>query len=184
MPEPEDDPGSRVLQCIALRGSDTATLISAFGLLVHDRPGLVLELLGEGPIGESVHRRAEELGLDDRLSVRDLVPWTDLQRAVSRSTVTVFPTPGGVRARQAGRRSPVGERAPGARTVVLLCPAPPSGAVRRNTLVLNVAAGNPVDLAQALADVLDDAPGRPAGRLPRRTAASRRPGLFRRSPSS
>jgi glycosyltransferase involved in cell wall biosynthesis len=184
MPEPDDDPSFRILQCVALRGSDTRTLLSAFGLLVHDRPALALEVLGEGPIGESVHRRAVELGLEDRLSVRDLVPWTDLQRAVSRSTVTVFPTPGGVRARQAGRRTPSGEPVPPpTRTVVLLCPAPPSGVVRRDTLVVNVTAGDALDLAQALADVLDDPPRPATERLPRRTGASRRPPLFRRSPS-
>lgn len=179
LPEPEDDGLDGFLQCVAVRGSDTGTLLSAFGLLMADRPGLRLEVLGEGAIADEVHRQAEDLGFEDRLSVRDRLPSAELQRAVSRCTVMVLPDAGAVGTRPAPRRTPAGEVAtPHAPPVVLFCPTPFAVMVRRDAVVVGVVPGDVVDLARALADLLDGPPAPASDRSARRPAASPRPRLF------
>jgi glycosyltransferase involved in cell wall biosynthesis len=135
------------------------TLLTAFGLLAGDRPGLCLEIVGGGPLRRALRDLAADLGIDDVVRFRGPLPSPSVRSAVHRCAALVLP-----------HRAPCGRETPppalrhaldGARPVV----ATPAGApllFRHGETGLLVSPDDPAALAVALAGLLDD-PVRAAG---------------------
>jgi glycosyltransferase involved in cell wall biosynthesis len=69
-----------------------AVLLDAFSRLAADRPGLVLELVGDGPERERIVRRARELGLLERVRLLGALPWEEVRARLSRAGVFALPS--------------------------------------------------------------------------------------------
>ncbi|MGY1591466.1 glycosyltransferase [Geodermatophilus sp. SYSU D00708] len=129
------------------------TLLTAFGLLAGDRPGLVLEVVGGGPLGRDLRCGADHLGLDGRVRFCGALPRSAVRAAVGRNEVLVLPhrrhddrehlVPGLLDAFAAGR------------PVVATRPVADPLLVRHGETGLVVPPGDAPALASALADLLD-----------------------------
>ncbi|MGY1637433.1 glycosyltransferase [Geodermatophilus sp. SYSU D00742] len=130
------------------------TLLTAFGLLADDRPGLCLEVVGGGPLRHALPALAAELGLDDAVRFRGPLPDAAVRAAVHRCAALVLP-----------HRTPCGREIPppalrhalaSARPVVATPAGAPPLLVRHGQTGLLVAPDDPAALALALAGLLDD----------------------------
>lgn len=64
-----------------------AHLIDAFAALAAQRPGLVLELIGEGPERAAIAARASARGVGDRVRLRGAQPWEEVRADLGRARV-------------------------------------------------------------------------------------------------
>ncbi|MGY1663336.1 glycosyltransferase [Geodermatophilus sp. SYSU D00705] len=136
------------------------TLLTAFGLLAGDRPGLCLDLVGGGPLRRALQTAAARLGLDDAVRFREPLAPPAVRAAVHRCAALVLP-----------HRAPCGREYPSpalrhalasARPVVATPAGAPPLLIRHGETGLLVAPDDPTALALALAGLLDD-PVRAAG---------------------
>jgi phosphatidylinositol alpha-1,6-mannosyltransferase len=153
--------------CVSPLGPDTATLLSAFGLLVDDRPELTLAILGGGPLEASVHRRAVDLGIDDRVQIRHDLSAAELHELAACSAVLVLPAPGREVSEGGGRlqRLLADALVTTSPMVVVGAAGPPRVLPGLPTVVL-VPPDDPVILARALADLLGAPPSSPGVDMP------------------
>jgi glycosyltransferase involved in cell wall biosynthesis len=130
------------------------TLLTAFGLLADDRPGLCLEIVGGGPLRRALRTTAAQLGLDGTVRFCGPLNAPGLRAAVHRCAVLVLP-----------HRAPCGREYPlpalrhalaGARPVVATPAGAPPLLIRHGETGLLVAPDDPTALALALAGLLDD----------------------------
>jgi glycosyltransferase involved in cell wall biosynthesis len=149
-----DDP----VLCVSALGPDTGTLLTAFGLLADDRPGLRLEILGGGPLEVAARRRAEELGIEDRVDVRQL-PAAGVEAVVRRSAVLVLPAPAPV-AIEGGRplQQLLASGSDATPPTVVLGAADPPSVAPGHPPVTHVPRDDPIELARALTGLLDARP--------------------------
>jgi glycosyltransferase involved in cell wall biosynthesis len=146
--------------CVSLLGPDTATLLSAFGLLVDDRPELTLALLGAGPLEASVHRRALDLGIDDRVQIRHELSAAELHELAASSAVLVLPAPGREVTEEGDRlrRLLADAFVTTPPMVVVVDDAGPARVLPGVPAVVLVPPDDPIILARALADLLGGPP--------------------------
>ncbi len=69
-----------------------AVLLDALALLVQRRPGVVLELVGDGPERERVLARARDLGVADRVRLLGALPAEGVRARLSEATVFALPS--------------------------------------------------------------------------------------------
>jgi colanic acid/amylovoran biosynthesis glycosyltransferase len=67
-------------------------LIDALGLLAEDRPGIVLELVGDGPERERILQRARERGVDERLSLLGARSSEEVRTTLAGAGIFVLPS--------------------------------------------------------------------------------------------
>jgi glycosyltransferase involved in cell wall biosynthesis len=132
------------------------TLLTAFGLLAEDRPGLLLEVIGGGPLGRALREHAADLGLLDRVDFCGPLPPPAVRAALHRCSMLVLPhrhDPGG----GSGPPPPPLRAALAiARPVVATPAAAPPDLVRHGETCLVVPPDDPTALALAMAGLLDD----------------------------
>ena len=139
------------------------TLLTAFGLLAADRPGLGL-VVGGGPLGSPLRRQAEHMGLADRVFFAGPRPYPSVRAIVRRCAALVHPGHDAADDARGDVSSVVRDALACARPVVATHTAAAPGLLRHGETVLLVPPGDPPALALALAlgELLDD---------PRRAAA-------------
>lgn len=157
-PKPDTAPKPGPLLCVSRlvpkKGIDT--LLTAFGLLADDRPALDLEIIGGGPLAETLPRQVHELGLDDRVRFRGPLPSADVRKALYRCSMLVLPC----RIDESGDRDGL----PTVLLEALACGTPVVTThilglpelVRDGETGLLVAPDDPVGLAVAVNALLDD----------------------------
>ena len=87
-PAPPDGPLLCVARLVPKKGIDT--LIEAFSRLAPARPGLRLELIGEGHVEEDLRALAAELGVADRVSFLGPQPPSAVHEAYDRCSVVAL----------------------------------------------------------------------------------------------
>jgi glycosyltransferase involved in cell wall biosynthesis len=175
------DARTRPVLCVSPLGPDTATLLSAFGLLVDDRPGLTLEVLGTGPLEAPVRRRAGELGIEQRVHIRRQLPAADIREMVMHSAVLVLPAPDREVADEGRRLQRL--LADGFAThpaMVVVGAEGPARLIPGRPPVVLMPADDPVVLARALADLLDAPPSARAAVVREHEPVAGRRSWFRR----
>jgi glycosyltransferase involved in cell wall biosynthesis len=155
---------ARPLLCVAplVPSGGIDTLLTAFGLLADDRPGLDLEVVGEGPLSRVLRGHAQHLGLHDRVRFCSSLTAQAMQAAVHRCAVLVLPH----RDDGSGRRhvppTALLDALACARPVVATPAVAPPDVLRDGETGVLVPPDDPPALAMAVADLLDD-PVRAAG---------------------
>jgi glycosyltransferase involved in cell wall biosynthesis len=148
-----------VARLVPKKGIDC--LLSAVALLARQRPGVCLEVIGDGPLDADLRRQAQELGIVDRVVFRGPLPSTDVQEALGRCAMLVLPC----RIDESGDRDGL----PTVLLEALACGTPVVTTdilglpelVRHGETGLLVAPDDPAGLAAAVATLLDD-PGHAA----------------------
>lgn len=157
-----------VVLCVSrlVPGNGIDTLVTAVGLLADDRPGLRLEIIGDGPLDAALRGQVRELGLEDRVHFRGPLASAEVRAALSRCAMLALP-----------RGVDTGDDRDGLPTVLLealACRTPVVTTrvpgvpelVRDGETGLHVAPEGPIGLAVAIAALLDDR-DRGAARPPR-----------------
>lgn len=85
----KDGPLLCVSRLVPKKGIDT--LLASLPLLVPDRPHLQLELIGDGPLAETLRIRCRDLGIEDRVRFRGALPSGEVQEALRRCALLVLP---------------------------------------------------------------------------------------------
>ncbi|MDX1643477.1 MAG: glycosyltransferase family 4 protein [Thermoanaerobaculia bacterium] len=89
---PPSAPILSVARLVEKKGLDT--LLDAMAALVFDddsRSVLRLEIVGDGPLRESLHARARDLGLDDRIAWSGALPHEEVLARMRRARLFVLP---------------------------------------------------------------------------------------------
>ncbi|HEX2072413.1 MAG TPA: glycosyltransferase [Geodermatophilus sp.] len=142
--------------------SGVDTLLTAFGLLAADRPGLGLVVVGGGPLGSPLRRQAEHMGLADRVFFAGPRPYPAVRAIVRRCAALVLPGHDAADDAHGDVSLVVRDALTCARPVVATHTAAAPELLRPGQTALLVPPGDPPALALALAELLDD---------PRRAAA-------------
>jgi glycosyltransferase involved in cell wall biosynthesis len=129
------------------------TLLTAFGLLAGDRHRLRLDIVGEGPLGESLRAHAGDLGLD-RVQFRGSLPWHRVRAAMNRCAALVLPHHDDEAARTGGLHGPLRDALELGRPLVATDRVALPEMLQRVPNARVVPPGNPTALALALTDVL------------------------------
>ncbi|SFL05173.1 glycosyltransferase [Geodermatophilus ruber] len=155
-------PAGRPLVCVSrlVPAGGVDILLTAFGLLVDDRPGLALEIVGGGPLGRVLRRTAEEMGLAERVHFRGPQPWPAVRAVVQRSAMLVLPHRADVAGSNdhdgQGALLPVLRHALACARPVVATRAVAPHVLRHGETGLLVPPEDPVALALAVAGLLDD----------------------------
>jgi len=64
----------------------------AFARMADSHPGARVEVIGDGPLRDTLVREANRLGIADRVVFRGVLPHADCIRMLSRSTVLLYPS--------------------------------------------------------------------------------------------
>lgn len=142
----------RMLLCVAplVPAGGVDVLLTAFGMLAGDRPGLTVQVVGAGPLSRVLHGHAAYLGIAERVDFRGRPTASAVRAAVPRCTALVLPhraDTGALPAAEFALRAAVA----GGRPVVATAHAPCPDLLDADTVV---PPGNPTALAQVLASVL------------------------------
>lgn len=129
------------------------TLLTAVGLLAEDLPRLRLDIVGTGPLEESLRARAEELGLD-RVRFRGPLPPQRVRSAIHHCAAVVLPDHGDVSGATAGWHRHLQDVVELGRPLVTTDHAVPPAASAHIPHAVVVPPGDAVALAQALTEVL------------------------------
>lgn len=96
--QPAERPHPRRILCVArlIEKKGLETLLEAFARLTSGREagstnGLRLEIIGEGPLRDSLHARCEDLGLDGRIDWSGDLPHEQVLARMRRTTVFALP---------------------------------------------------------------------------------------------
>jgi glycosyltransferase involved in cell wall biosynthesis len=125
-------------------------------MLADDRPGLRLEIIGDGPLDGALLGQARELGLDDRVDFRGPLPSADVQEALIRCALLVVPCPMVDSVEGAGLPPVLLEAMTYGTPAVTIDSVCLPQIVRDDATGLLVAPDDPAGLAVAIATLLDD----------------------------
>ena len=131
-------------------------LLDAFSQLAAQRPGLVLELVGEGPEREPIVRRARELGVAERVRLLGPLPWEEVRARLGRAGVFALPSIRLPSGRMEGIPVALMEAMASGVPVVSTRLSGVPELVRDGETGLLVEPGDPAGLARAMATLLDD----------------------------
>jgi colanic acid/amylovoran biosynthesis glycosyltransferase len=152
----ERDP-DRIL-CVASLSAKKghAVLLDAVSQLAIHRPGLVLELVGEGPEREPIVRRARALGVAERVRLLGSLSWEEVRARLGRAGVFVLPSIRLASGRMEGIPVALMEAMASGVPVVSTRLSGVPELVRDGETGMLVEPGDPTGLARAVATLLDD----------------------------
>jgi glycosyltransferase involved in cell wall biosynthesis len=149
--------GAASLLCVSplLPGMGIDTLLTAVGLLSHDRPALRLKIVGDGPLASALRGLAGAMGVEERVSFPGPLPPADVRKALRRCSMLVHPS---------SIEHPAGPHGfSGLLVEAMTCGTPVvttdvglPNMVRSDTTGVLVAPHHPAGLATAIAALLDD----------------------------
>jgi glycosyltransferase involved in cell wall biosynthesis len=131
-------------------------LVEALGLLAESRPGIALELVGEGPERDRILRRARERGVAERLSLLGTRPSADIRATLAGARVFALPSVRLPSGRMEGIPVALMEAMAAGVPVVATRLSGIPELVQDGVTGLLVEPGDPRGLAAAIARLLDD----------------------------
>jgi glycosyltransferase involved in cell wall biosynthesis len=111
-----------------------------------------LELVGDGPERERLHRLSQDLGIEDRVTFRGWLPFAEAREAIRRANVLVHPSAG----LGDGAPNVIKEAMALGTPVVASAVAGIPGLLEEGRCGVLVAPGDPEAIASALAQLLED----------------------------